>query len=45
MTLMELLIYISLLAVIMAGSFFSAYSILISAETQNQTQHINANAE
>jgi len=38
MTLIELLIYIGLLAIIMAGSVFSAYSILLSIETQNQIQ-------
>jgi hypothetical protein len=38
---MEMIVYIGLLAIIMVGSVFSAYSVLISVETRNQTQHIN----
>jgi hypothetical protein len=41
MTLMELLTYIGLLAIIMVGSVFSAYSILLSVEKSNQAAHIN----
>ena len=35
MTLMELLVYIGLLAIIMTGSVFASYSIFISVETSN----------
>jgi len=41
MTLIELLIYIGVLAIIMVGSVFSAYSILLSVETQNHVQQVN----
>ncbi len=43
MTLMELLTYIGLLAIIMAGSVFSVYSVLFSVEKSNQqTMQVNA---
>ena len=41
MTLMELLVYIGLLAIIMAGSVFSAYSVLFSVEASNRAQQMN----
>lgn len=41
MTLMELLTYIGLLAIIMVGSVFSAYSILFSVEESNSASQVN----